>query len=39
MFTVAENDLELTVCATLLGLTEIYLTVTFMTATSANDSG
>lgn len=39
MYTVAEENLEVNVCATLVGLTEVYPKVTFVTATSENDSG
>ena len=39
MYTVAEEDLEQLVCATIIGETEIFPRVSFMTTTSGSDTG
>ena len=38
MYIVAEED-NLTICATIVGMTEIYPQVSFMTTTLSSDSG
>lgn len=39
VYRVAEEDAGVTVCATIIGSTEIYPRVSFMTTSSVNDSG
>lgn len=39
MYRVAEEDEEVTICATIVGSTEIYPRASFMTTVSVNDSG